>query len=70
MKSFPTGTVTVTYPSADGSSDNLSLYRINDDGSKTLVKGTLSKDGYTAVTKTAGVYALADSGKLRYRNPR
>lgn len=57
----PTGTVTVTYPSADGSSDNLSLYRINDDGSKTLVKGTLSKDGYTAVTKTAGVYALAET---------
>ncbi len=57
----PTGTVTVAYPSADGSSDNLSLYRINDDGSKTLVKGTLSKDGYTAVTKTAGVYALAET---------
>ncbi len=57
----PTGTVTVTYPSADSSSDNLSLYRINDDGSKTLVKGTLSKDGYTAVTKTAGVYALAET---------
>ena len=57
----PTGTVTVTYPSADGSSDNLSLYRINDDGSKTLVKGTLSKDGYTTVTKTAGVYALAET---------
>lgn len=57
----PTGTVTVAYPSADGFSDNLSLYRINDDGSKTLVKGTLSKDGYTAVTKTAGVYALAET---------
>ena len=57
----PTGTVTVTYPAPSESSGDLSLYRINDDGSKTLVKGTLSKDGYTAVTKTAGVYALAEA---------
>ena len=59
----PNGTVTISLPVASGyDADSLAVYRINDDGSKTLVNGTVSDNYYTIVTKTAGNYAIVEKG--------
>lgn len=59
----PNGTVTVYYPIQEGyDAGNLVLYRINDDGSKTLIKGVVEGDYYKVVTKSFGNYALVEKG--------
>ena len=55
----PNGTVTVSYPVSDGTDvSKLALYRINESGGKTLIRGSAEGGYYTAVTKTLGSYAL------------
>ena len=38
------------------------LYRINDDGTKTLVKGTVENGFYKVMTKSFSTYALVEQG--------
>ena len=59
----PNGTVTVYYPVPEGFDvNNLALYRINEDGTKTLVKGVVEDGYYKVVTKSFSTYALVDKG--------
>ena len=59
----PNGTVTVSYPIPVGyDAENIVLYRINDDGSKTLVKGASVDGYYTVITKSFSNYALVENG--------
>lgn len=56
----PNGSVSISFPApADYNTESLALYRINSDGSKTLVKGALADGFYTSSAKTPGIYALA-----------
>lgn len=58
----PNGTVTISIPTSGLNDSKLAVYRVNSDGSKTLVKGEV-KDGYfTIITKTAAQYALVENG--------
>lgn len=57
----PNGTVTVSYPiPEDYDADSLVLYRINGDGSKTLIKGGAADGYYTVITKSFSNYALVE----------
>ena len=57
----PNGTVTVSYPIlADYDAANVVLYRINEDGTKTLIKGAVDGDYYTVITKSFSNYALVE----------
>lgn len=57
----PNGTVTVSYPIPAGYDvANVVLYRINDDGSKTLIKGAVDGNYYTVITKSFSTYALVE----------
>ena len=59
----PNGTVSIGIPTPAGyDASKLSVFRINDGSSKTVVKGTFADGMYTVVTKTGGNYALAESG--------
>lgn len=59
----PNGTVTVYYPVPEGYDvNNLALYRINEDGTKTLVKGVVEDGYYKVVTKSFSTYALVEKG--------
>lgn len=59
----PNGTVSISIPAPAGYDTSiLSVFRINDGSSKTVVKGTFANGFYTVVTKTGGNYALAESG--------
>lgn len=59
----PNGTVSISIPAPAGyDTSKLSVFRINDGSSKTVVKGTFANGFYTVVTKTGGNYALAESG--------
>ena len=59
----PNGTVTVYYPIPEGYNvNNLVLYRINEDGTKTLVKGVVEDGYYKVVTKSFSTYALVEKG--------
>lgn len=59
----PNGTVSISIPAPAGyDTSKLSVFRINDGYSKTVVKGTFANGFYTVVTKTGGNYALAESG--------
>ena len=40
--------------------DNVVLYRINDDGSKTLIKGSVENGYYVVTTKGFSYYALVE----------
>ena len=65
----PNGTVTISFPIAAGyDSDKLAVYRINEDGSKILVKGTAADGYYTVVTKSAGNYAIVEKGSAIAEN--
>lgn len=56
----PNGTVTLSFPVTEDLKDQeMVLYRINDDGTKTITKGNVENGYYTAVTKRFGMYALA-----------
>ena len=59
----PNGTVTVSYPIPKGyAEDKIVLYRINEDGTKTLVKGTVDNGFYKVVSRSFSTYALVESG--------
>ena len=59
----PNGIVTVYYPIPEGyDADKVVLYRINDDGTKTLVKGTVENGFYKVMTKSFSTYALVEHG--------
>lgn len=60
----PNGTVAISFPVAEGyDSSKLALYRINDDGTKTLVKGAYEDGRYAVITRTGGAsYALLETG--------
>ena len=59
----PNGTVSISLPVPSGyNGATLSAFRINDDGTKTLVRGSVADGAYTIVTKTGGSYALANAG--------
>lgn len=59
----PNGIVTVYYPIPKGyDADKVVLYRINDDGTKTLVKGTVENGFYKVMTKSFSTYALVEQG--------
>ena len=61
----PNGTVSISLPVPSGyNGATLSAFRINDDGTKTLVKGSAADGAYTIVTRTGGSYALADVGSV------
>lgn len=57
----PNGTVSVSYSIPAGyDAANVVLYRINDDGSKTLIKGAVDGNYYTVITKSFSTYALVE----------
>lgn len=58
----PNGMVNISFPVATGyDSENPVVYRVNGDGTKTLVKGGTVEDGYYTVTvKTSGKYSLIE----------
>ena len=59
----PNGLVTVYYPiSAGYDADHVVLYRINEDGTKTLVKGNVENGFYKVITKSFSTYALVEKG--------
>lgn len=59
----PNGNVTISFPIAAGyNSAKLEVYRINEDGTRTLVKGTVENGCYTVVTRTAAKYVLVERG--------
>ena len=59
----PNGIVTVYYPIPEGyDADKVVLYRINEDGTKTLIKGTVENGFYKVMTKSFSTYALVEQG--------
>lgn len=59
----PNGTVEVSYPIPDGyDAGKVALYRINDDGSKTLISGKAENGYYVVVAKSFSQYALVEKG--------
>ena len=57
----PNGTVEISFPISDGYiAGNCAVYRMNDGGTKTLVKGAVQSDYYTVVTKVSGKYSLVE----------
>lgn len=59
----PNGTVEVSYPIPDGyDAGKVALYRINDDGSKTLISGRAENGYYVVVAKSFSQYALVEKG--------
>lgn len=57
----PEGSVVVKYLIPAGmNADNVVLYRINDDGSKTLIKGSVENGYYVVTTKGFSYYALVE----------
>lgn len=59
---LPNGTVTISFPAGGLNASKLAAYRVNADGSKTLVKGEYKDGYYTIITKTAAQYALVETG--------
>lgn len=58
----PNGTVTVSYPIPEEyNAENVVMYRINDDGSKTLIKGTVQDGYYVVIVKSFSNYALVEA---------
>lgn len=57
----PNGPVTISLPIPSGyDASKLALYRINADGSKTLIQGTASNGAYTFATRTMANFALVE----------
>ena len=60
----PNGTVEISLPIPSGyDTSKIKVYRINDNGSKTVVNGVIADGFYTIKTKSAGVYAIAEIGE-------
>ena len=61
----PDGSVVVKYLIPAGmNADNVVLYRINDDGSKTLIKGSVENGYYVVTTKGFSYYALVEKASI------
>lgn len=61
----PNGIVEVSYlVPKEYNADSVQLYRINDDNTKTLIKGMVENGYYTVKTKSFSKYALADGKKV------
>ena len=61
----PNGKVTVYYPIPDDFNEKeMALYNIKDDGTKSLVKGSVKDGYYVAVQKHFSTYALVDASTL------
>ena len=59
----PNGKVTISLPIPEGyDASKVVLYRINDDGTKTLVKGSVENGYYKADTKHFSTYAFVEKG--------
>lgn len=59
----PNGTIELSFPIHAGyNADELFVYRINADGTKTRVNGTVADGYFTVVTRNAGNYALVEAG--------
>lgn len=59
----PNGVVTLKFPIPEGyDAQNLVMYRINDDGTKTLIKGGVEDGYYKIATKHFSYYALVEKG--------
>ena len=57
----PNGTFTIICPvPSEYDNSRIAVYRINADGSKTLVNGASDSDGYAVIVKNSGSYALAE----------
>lgn len=57
------GTVTVSFPVPDGyNADKCAVYRMNDDGTKTLVRGTVADGYFTVTVKALGQFVLVEKG--------
>lgn len=61
----PSGTATVYFPVGDTKGKDVTIYRINDDGSKTEIEYTLSDDKayYVIAVKEFGLFAIAVTGE-------
>lgn len=55
----PTGAVTLVFPFTG----EVSMYRINSDGTKTVLKGTAGTDGYSVMTTKTGLFAVVSGEK-------
>ena len=65
----PDGSVVVKYLIPAGmNADNVVLYRINDDGSKTLIKGSVENGYYVVTTKGFSYYALVEKAATDNNN--
>ncbi|MDE7157085.1 MAG: NEAT domain-containing protein, partial [Lachnospiraceae bacterium] len=61
----PNGTVKVSFPIPAGyDSAKTVLYRINEDGSKTLIKGEVEGNYYTVITKSFSLYVLVEKDSV------
>lgn len=61
----PNGTVMVSYPIPEGyDATKIVVYRINEDGTKTLIKGLAEGNYYTVVTKSFSLYALVERDSI------
>ncbi len=59
----PNGVVTVSYKIPQGyDAAKIALYRVNADGSKTLLKGAAEDGYYTVEQKSFGIHALVETG--------
>lgn len=57
----PTGSLEIVFPYSDLSA----LYRINDTGTKTTLRGTASEDGYSILSRNLGIFAVVDGVKIQ-----
>ena len=65
----PNGTVEISLPIPSGYDvSKVKVYRINDNGSKTVVNGVAADGFYTIKTKSAGIYAIAEIGGTAANN--
>lgn len=65
----PNGPVSVSFPIPDGyDKAELAVYRINDDGTKTLVKGAVDGSMYTVVARSFGKTAMVEKGSTAADN--
>ncbi len=59
----PNGAVTTSYPIPAGyNASRLAVYRMNEDGTKTLIKGTVENGVYSVMQKSFSQYALVETG--------
>ncbi len=60
----PNGSLEIIFPYGEIET----LYRINDNGNKTLLRGSVEHDGYTIVSRSLGLFAVVDGEALEVEN--